>query len=290
MAPVFHKCNPTEAFGISCRYLTTTVWGISYENSISSSIINNTCFSNSFAGLGASNSFYISIEDNLAQNNDWGVIYLNSNNCSIINNTCLYNNFAGLGADQSSNLTIEDNYAKDNDWSGIVLDYSNTSLIINNDCSGNSYAGLRTTGCSNLTISNNIAFTNYVGMHIFGSNKFEITGNNISFNAWDGMYLTDSFYCEISYNYFGFHCFYGIKLLNEVVLSYNNTIHHNAFIQNRATDPTAHQAWDEGSNNTWYDSFNLEGNFWDDWSGGWYWIDGPSLSFDIYALSVNPLD
>ena len=58
-------------------------------------------------------------------------------------------------------------------------------------------------------------------------------------------------------------------------------IHHNIFINNGATV----QAYDEGTDNIWYDIETNEGNYWSEWSGtGEYLIDGSSGSIDPYPL------
>jgi len=46
------------------------------------------------------------------------------------------------------------------------------------------------------------------------------------------------------------------------------------------------QANDNGTNNFWYNTNTLTGNFWNDFSGiGTYSIDGDALTEDLYPLS-----
>jgi hypothetical protein len=68
--------------------------------------------------------------------------------------------------------------------------------------------------------------------------------------------------------------------------SFNHFYHNNFFDISPVYNS---QAFDEGSNNFWYNATLSEGNFWSDWSGvGHYEIDGATNSTDLYPLS-NPL-
>ena len=65
--------------------------------------------------------------------------------------------------------------------------------------------------------------------------------------------------------------------------SKTNTIHHNNFVDNNPSGTS--QAYDGGTKNVWFDSQNLEGNYWSDWSGtGSYSIDGYGGTVDSYPL------
>jgi hypothetical protein len=78
---------------------------------------------------------------------------------------------------------------------------------------------------------------------------------------------------------------YGLYIDSE---SDNNTVHHNSFIDNNLGGSS--QAFDDGTNNTWFDESTLEGNYYSDYSGvGNYSIDGNANSSDTYPLTENPL-
>jgi len=73
---------------------------------------------------------------------------------------------------------------------------------------------------------------------------------------------------------------YGVYMSSS---SKTNLIHHNNFVDNNPTGTS--QAYDGGKHNIWYDSLNLEGNYWSDWNGtGSYSIDGYGGTVDLYPL------
>ncbi len=136
-----------------------------------------------------------------------------------------------------------------------------TATVINNTCSNysdNDY-GILLSYSGSSTIANNTCNRNY-----------------------RGIYFEDSDFCVVTYNLlrenegYGVYFWYG---------SDSNLIHHNTFVDNNLGGTS--QAFDDGTNNTWYDTEKLEGNYWSDWSGiGSYYIggDGEADSVDLYPL------
>ncbi|MHA1219563.1 MAG: hypothetical protein ACTSO5_12940 [Candidatus Heimdallarchaeaceae archaeon] len=68
----------------------------------------------------------------------------------------------------------------------------------------------------------------------------------------------------------------------------HNIVHHNTFFMNEALI-SAHEARDDGFNNSWFDNNLLKGNYWHGFTGGWYQIYGSANSFDEYPLEDPPI-
>ena len=99
-----------------------------------------------------------------------------------------------------------------------------------------------------------------------------------------GIYLWRSNYSYIIYNLISSNEANGAFLS----YSYNNTFHHNAFVDN-GNSVEDHAREHDSDFNIWYDTILLEGNFWSSWN---YLIPYPitdSNSTDPYPLSSNPL-
>ena len=95
----------------------------------------------------------------------------------------------------------------------------------------------------------------------------------------------DCDYGIYTFNLFENNTNYGIQVEDANCLG--NIFHHNAFIDNAAGENS--QAYDIGSNSTWYDKATLEGNYYNDYIGtGNYSIDG-GLFFDLYPLGSSPI-
>ncbi len=87
-------------------------------------------------------------------------------------------------------------------------------------------------------------------------------------------------FCVLSYNLLQENEGYGVYLL---LWSDSNIIHHNTFIDNNLGGSS--QAYDDCTDNYWYDTATLGGNFWSDWLEiGSYPIDGSASSVDLYPL------
>jgi len=105
-------------------------------------------------------------------------------------------------------------------------------------------------------------------------------------NCDKGIYLESSDNSTFTYNHFQNNTDYGIFVSNDLCDS--NIFHHNAFYINVLNLGTS-QAYDDGTNSTWYDVTTNEGNFWNDHSEtGNYSIDGGKF-FDLYPLGETPI-
>jgi parallel beta-helix repeat protein len=134
-------------------------------------------------------------------------------------------------------------------------------------------------------VNNNCSNNNNFGILLENSDSSTVEKNTCN-NNWHGIDLYKSDFCNITYNLLQENERYGIDTSSD---SDNNNIHHNNFADNNLVGGTS-QARDEGTNNYWYDTEILEGNYWSDWSGiGSYSIDGPASSVDLFPLDEPTL-
>ncbi len=139
--------------------------------------------------------------------------------------------------------------------------YSGSSTVVNNTCNNNNY-----------------------GVYLYSSGSSTV-GNNTCNNNLYGIYPHDTDSCVVTYNLLQENGAYGVYL---GFGSDNNLIHHNTFVENYLLGTS--QACDRGTNNYWYDTETLEGNYWSDWSGtGSYTVAGSAGSEDLYPLDEPTL-
>ena len=182
-------------------------------------------------------------------------------------------------------MTIINNTCSDNKR-GLYLEYSSSSIVSNNTCSNNYWSGMVLTNSDNSTVVNNTCSNSSEGdgIYIFYSDNSTIANNTYKNND-RGINFCSSDFCVITYNLLQENGEYGVYLDSR---SYNNSIHHNTFVDNNLGGTS--QAYDSGANNTWYDSVALEGNFWSDHIGsGTYSIDGSTGAIDLYPLAEPTL-
>ena len=168
----------------------------------------------------------------------------------------------------------------------------NTSQVLNNKIIGTSGDGgaILLASMQNSTIENNTCTNFMQGIHLNYVGHCKIIDN----------YIYDVNYQGINLRYSGSNLIQSNTIRNArehsialVGTSDNNVIHHNTLDGNTWTTSynidgqqygaPSSQAYDEGSQNLWYDSINKEGNSWSDYFGiGTYKIDGPSNSIDLY--------
>lgn len=189
----------------------------------------------------------------------------------------------GLYLEQNSNIYISNSVLADcRDYSLYLCDISNcylTYLDINNSDNG---IYMKTT---NLCYISNCDIKNIYsdGIYIFESNRVNVMWSNISLNSY-GIKVKNSSYGIYKYNSFFQNRLYGISF---DVNSNHNLIYHNVFKDNRLDDETGllSQAWDDGYNNTFYDTETYEGNWWSNIRGSTYIIAGSSSSIDVFPLN-----
>ncbi len=207
-------------------------------------------------------------------------LFLYSCTSSVItNNTCISNNWRGIFLSSSGRSTVINNTC--NNGSGILLLSSGSSTVTNNTCTNNFGIGiyLKFSGSSNVT-NNTCGNNNIYGIELWSSGSSNVVNNNCSNNNIYGIYFGRSDSCVVTYNHLQENEDYGVYLRYD---SDNNLIHHNTFVDNNLGGTS--QAFDNCTNNFWYYSTTLEGNYWDDWTGiGSYSIDGSAGSVDLYPL------
>jgi parallel beta-helix repeat protein len=154
------------------------------------------------------------------------------------------------------NIRIEASSYEYLEVGGIYLNDVSYATIYNNTVEKTDKTALYALSCDNLLISNNTL------------NESEIHRISLSLT-------TNS---NITYNVIKLHPDFGITMDSG---SSNNIVHHNYFIDNNIGGS---QASDSGSSNIWYDPVTLQGNWWNDWTGGDYLIGGSAGSLEVYPL------
>jgi parallel beta-helix repeat protein len=210
--------------------------------------------------------------------NSWNGIWIESScNSTVSNNTC-YNNDDSIDLYYSGNSTVSNNICYNNGH-GIILSLSGSSTVVNNTCSNNAnLAGIGLVLSDNTTISDNTCNYNGWGIYISSSDSSTISKNTCSNNNIRGIWSSHSDFCVITYNLLQENVGYGVYLSG----TDSNIIHHNIFVDNNLGGTS--QAYDERTSNIWYETETLEGNYWSDWSGGSYSIDGSAGAIDPYPL------
>ncbi len=202
---------------------------------------------------------YFIINNCYVDASEYGICIYNvtDGTATVINNTCS-NNYRGIYLWDSDSSTIGNNTCSNNNKWGILLKSSGSSTVVNNTCSNNGYDGI----------------------WLYSSSSSTVANNTCSNNNGQGITFEDSAFCVVTYNLLQENEYYGIYLGYG---SDNNLFHHNTFVDNYLGETS--QAFDYGTNNFWYDTATLEGNYWSDWSGtGHYSINGPVNSVDLYPL------
>lgn len=233
--------------------------GIYLHDCSNSTIVNNTCISN-YVGIELHESENCIIEKNTCGGNIFeGIALLNLESCYVFDNDCFYNKW-GIKLIQASSIIINNTF-KEGDvgiyLSSIVYFYYH-STVINNTCSNNNYYGIKLLGYSCSTIAYNDCGENKNGIKLVDADS-NIFKDNLFYKNLDfGMYIDEN--------------------------SQDNIIHHNEFVDNNFYYTQGPQAFDDGSNNTWYDKTSNEGNYWSDYSTIPYVIDGSANSIDPWPL------
>ncbi len=165
--------------------------------------------------------------------------------------------------DTTKNFTVRNCYVKAGEYGIYIRNVAGgTATVINSMCTNN----------------------NNIGIYLYSSGSSTVANNTFNNNFY-GIFFYSSDFCVFTYNVLQENEDYGIRLYSDCD---NNIIHHNTFVDNNPGGTS--QALDAGSNNFWYDSTTLEGNYWSDWSGtGSYSIDGAAGAIDLYPLD-EPVD
>jgi len=227
-------------------------------------------------------------------------------------------NFSGVGTRQDPYLIEGYNISAQGAYSiGIEISGTNAFFIINGCVIYSDWVGVQlgnlASGSSKVLGNKIFSPTGDGGGISIGNMQNCTISDNICSNFMQGIHLNHADDCIIVDNYFYDLNYQGINIRysDSNIISFNrirnakehaialvgtssyNIIHHNNLEENTWSDtydidgtpkgePTS-QGYDEGSQNTWYDSENQHGNTWSDYFGiGPYQIDGPANSIDLY--------
>ncbi len=234
--------------------------------------------------------FYTNLDSTTIDEQVYGqMILVNCTNVTV-RDQILNSATTGLFLYSCTCLVVINNTCNNNNR-GIFLLGSGSSTVANNTCNNNREGiGLWSSGSS--TVANSTCNNNREGIYLSSSGSSDVI-NNICNNNWHGIALWSSDFCVITYNLLQGNEKYGVYL-NEGDGGYylgfdsdNNLIHHNTFVDNNLGGTS--QGYDGGTNNFWYDTATLEGNFWSDWSGtGSYYIQGSASSIQGSTISIDP--
>ena len=183
------------------------------------------------------------------------------------------------------NVTVA-NQEINNTTLSIFSTYCNNCLIENCNFSYNKVNAIRIRFTNQLNVSNcNISFNPCSAFFSWNCSDSKIVSNLVYLNKNSGLHLSYSHNFKIANNLFQQNGAPGIDLFSS---SYN-IIHHNTFYNNSLEETI--NAYDfkqfnwYSSNNTWYDIYSTEGNYWDNANEtGSYQIPGNHINYDFYPL------
>lgn len=230
-----------------------------------------------FTGNGTQDNPYI-IQDfriGASGENSVGIYVTNTNLFFIIKNCLIYTDYIGIQLEDVAVGTawIINNtcISKSGDGGGIGLGTTTNCSIINNRCS-NFMQGIHLNYASHCIIKSNIIENNnYQGINIRISSYNVIVNNTVKMSSQHGIALVGNANSNKIYN--------NILIDNAQSETYN--------VDGRLTGTINSQAFDEGSNNYWYDDVSKKGNMWSDYQGiGNYSIDGPAGTEDKYPYEI----
>ncbi len=230
--------------------------GIHLNSTSHSTLCGNDMESNSFP-IWLSYASENNIFGNNIKGNENGIWAAHSSQNVISENNITANKLGlGIGFANSPNNTISGNNIKGN-YEGIYLDRSSNNRICGNNIVGNDPLGIWHYSSSNNTIIANNIKSNYKGLYLWHSGDNLIFGNDIATNSLYGVYLDDS---------------------------HNNKFYHNDFIENTRhvyiySYTSGYNMWDDGE---------MEGNYWDNYTGTDLTQDG--IGESTHVLDVHNQD
>lgn len=258
--------------------------GIGLYDTLSANVSNNICLDNGNSGIFTDYADLSIFYNNTCKGNDIGIYLYDTYYSFILENTLNGNVIGHYGESIEGNIYEKNNFNDQED--GIVI-YNGEYLVIKeNTCRNNTYTGMSMVDVRDANISfNTLDDCKVQGLYLYTTNDVIVTNNTIT-NNLEGIYAGGTYACNFTYNLIKDNTEYGI---NADIMGEVNVFHHNAFVSN-AIGLGNSQAYDNGTNNLWYDVSTNEGNFWNDWVGtGNYSIDGSTGSFDLYPLGSSPI-
>ncbi len=206
-----------------------------------------------------------------------GMLLYDCDYADIMNNTCSYNQ-CGIYLESSTYSIIVNNTCNNNE-DAIKTMYDYESTFVNNTCNFNFESGLRLFISHDCIVYNNTYIENVLSaIYIWSCSGNIVTNNTCLSSNYFCIYLESSASCLLAYNDIQYSFLYGIYLNFD---SYDNVLHHNKFTDNNLGGDS--QGYDDGTNNIWFDTITLEGNWWSDWTGiSPYPLDGDANNNDPY--------
>jgi len=203
--------------------------------------------------------------NNTAQNNNRGFSLASSSNNNILTNNVANNNNDGFVLDSSSDNTFTNNTVENNANSGFFLGFSSLNTLTDNIANNNIFGfNLKPSSNSN-ALTDNTANNNFKGFVISSSNYNNLTSNKVNNNSINGFFLFSSFNNVLKSNTIISNNI-GVSLQG----SQKNLIYNNFF-------NNTNNAQDSGITNSWNVTKSLGtniiggqflgGNFWHDYTG-----------------------
>ena len=249
---------------------------------LGANVTDNVCKNNIY-GIRTDYADYSVFKNNTCNNNNYGIYLYDTYDSYILENKCSENAY-GIYGDSIDGNTYQGNIIKDGvrGFYGYDSDYVN---ILENHFENMSVYALSINGVNHVNLSlNTVENVFSAGFSLGNSHEINFSNNSVSDSKW-GVTLVSTYDCIFTFNLFENNTNYGIQ--TEDATCANNIFHHNAFIDNAEGESS--QAYDIGTNSTWYDTVTLEGNYYNDYIGtGNYSIDG-GLFFDLYPLGSSPI-
>ena len=242
-----------------------------------------------------------------------------------------YNLGAGIHLYRVSNGIVRDNIVSEIDSDGIDLGGVSFTSVEYNTVQNTRSTGIGLGNSHNNTLQGNVVRNTNVGMMLSASHNNTIEDNIITQPKYNGLIIyassRDNFVANntmaFSSNQDGIYLYwgvnnntimgnflynnkeYGVKISDNFEKSTDNLIVKNLFYYNNNSgdyyDSDTVQAWDEATNNHWYEINAGYGNYWREWANNnntndqngdgivdWiYRIDGPSGKTDKYPLKYS---
>jgi parallel beta-helix repeat protein len=180
---IIRNCYVHDAAGGVFDFLYSPDAAIVLNNVQNGLVLNNTLYSNGWAGVYARNSQYLNISGNTAVCSYYA-IYLSTVNNSVISNNNLTNNNAGIWIDPSSGNLVHNNTATDGIHGIVVVASSGNDLTYNSVVSNRQ--GFFLTGTSGNTLHHNNVINNGGQAYDDGTDNWNTTSSGNHWSDYNG--------------------------------------------------------------------------------------------------------
>jgi parallel beta-helix repeat protein len=211
---------------------TTSDYGIWFDNSNRSSLLNNTLVESNLTGIYLQNVNDTTVEGNLVRDtkNGDGLLLETSSNNTLRYNTLFNNSNTGILLNQSS---VSNSVAGNNltsNGNGIFVETSNSNTLYNNLLSTNSNFGIYLEASNLTNVSSNTLSGNLWGISLFRTRDNILGGNTISGSRKYGIELASSTNTTVSDNTVAGSYQHGIVIdTSDQNQLYGNTLRNNNY-------------------------------------------------------------